>query len=251
MKQIKMNKQYGLILILLIGQLTMSTAQNVNVSRQVIGSAGTSSSSSTIQISSTIGETVIPTVAASNNSITLTQGFQQTTIDELISFQVTTTNELCIGRADGTARIDSIFNCSGPYTISWSNGASGNRVTNLTAGEYSVRVTSSDGCVQSFRFNITLENNFDCLLRFYSGITPNNDGFNDEWIIDNLELFPSNEVNIYNRVGNRVFQGRNYDNINVVWRGQNLSGADLPSGTYFYTFESGSNIENGWIELTR
>ena len=94
-------------------------------------------------------------------------------------------------------------------------------------------------------------NNLPCLLKFYSGITPNGDGLNETWIIDNIELFPSNEVIFYNRLGNKVWEGTNYDNSNVVWGGQNLSGNELPSDTYFYIFESGSNVEKGWVELTR
>ena len=90
-----------------------------------------------------------------------------------------------------------------------------------------------------------------CLLKFYSGITPNADGRNDFWIIDNIELFPSNEVIFYNRLGNKVWEGTNYDNNSVVWGGENLSGSDLPSDTYFYIFESGNDVEKGWVELTR
>ena len=35
---------------------------------------------------------------------------------------------------------------SGTYTISWSNGQSGNTITNLAAGTYSAPVTDSEGC---------------------------------------------------------------------------------------------------------
>ena len=58
---------------------------------------------------------------------------------------------------------------------------------------------------------------------------------------------------IYDRNGNRVFDATNYDNINVVWGGQNRSGGDLPSDTYFYIFSTadGGINEKGWIELTR
>jgi gliding motility-associated-like protein len=61
----------------------------------------------------------------------------------------------------------------------------------------------------------------------------------------------NNEVFIYDRNGNKVFETNNYDNDNAVWEGNNLSGGPLPSDTYFYIFTAGDIKEKGWIELTR
>jgi gliding motility-associated-like protein len=63
--------------------------------------------------------------------------------------------------------------------------------------------------------------------------TPNNDGKNDLFIIDNLYfLYPDCEVKIVNRWGNLVFESIGYLD---PWDGTLLdSGELLPTGTYFY-----------------
>ncbi|MGQ0827190.1 MAG: gliding motility-associated C-terminal domain-containing protein [Bacteroidota bacterium] len=87
-------------------------------------------------------------------------------------------------------------------------------------------------------------------LKFYSGITPNGDGENDLWEIDGITAFPENTVTIFNRWGEKVWNGNNYDNVKTVWDGKN--GADLlPDATYFYVVELDKKIYKGWVELTK
>lgn len=76
----------------------------------------------------------------------------------------------------------------------------------------------------------------------YNVLTPNGDGFNDYFYIDDVNLYPENKVIIYNRWGRKLYETTNYDNQGNVFKG--YSGADLtiggdllPTGTYFYTFE--------------
>lgn len=80
-------------------------------------------------------------------------------------------------------------------------------------------------------------------------ITPaDENGLNDFWDIENIEYFPENKIQIYNRYGNMVYQMDGYDNVNNVFTGKaNVSkginmvmGSDfLPSGTYFYVIDLG------------
>ena len=81
----------------------------------------------------------------------------------------------------------------------------------------------------------------------YNAVTPNGDGINDYFYIDDVNLYPTNKVIIYNRWGRKLYETTNYDNEGNVFKG--YSGADLtiggellPSGTYFYTFEYLYNI---------
>jgi gliding motility-associated-like protein len=81
----------------------------------------------------------------------------------------------------------------------------------------------------------------------YNAVTPNGDGINDYFYIDDVNLFPDNKVVIYNRWGRKLYETTNYDNDGNVFKG--YSGADLtiggellPTGTYFYTFEYLYNI---------
>jgi gliding motility-associated-like protein len=63
-------------------------------------------------------------------------------------------------------------------------------------------------------------------------ITPNNDGFNDFWVIECIEYFPDNEVQVYNRWGQIIYQAYGYDN---NWNGTwDKTKGDLPDGSYVY-----------------
>ena len=86
-------------------------------------------------------------------------------------------------------------------------------------------------------------------------VTPNGDGRNDFWNLDKIERFVDNEVTIVDRWGGVVFQGKGYNNSNVVWGGQNKAGGSVPTGTYFYTItvRLGDVIikRSGFLELVR
>jgi len=74
------------------------------------------------------------------------------------------------------------------------------------------------------------------------GFSPDGDGINEYWHIDNIEYYPENMVTIYNRWGDLVFQIENYDNASNVFRGEanrmtQLGADNLPSGTYFFTIQ--------------
>ncbi|MEZ5014266.1 MAG: gliding motility-associated C-terminal domain-containing protein [Chitinophagales bacterium] len=64
--------------------------------------------------------------------------------------------------------------------------------------------------------------------------TPNGDGFNDYFVITCLELYPDNELIIYNREGKIVYHAFNYHN---SWQGTwDKTGGALPADTYVYVF---------------
>jgi gliding motility-associated-like protein len=70
---------------------------------------------------------------------------------------------------------------------------------------------------------------------FPDGITPNGDGINDTWIIDNIQLFEDAIVEVYNRWGQLLFQSA--PGYPVPWDGR-YKGEDLPVGTYYYVIYS-------------
>lgn len=69
----------------------------------------------------------------------------------------------------------------------------------------------------------------------YDGFSPNEDGMNDAFTIEGVQYFPNNELQVYNRWGNRVLFTKQYKN---DWRGT-WDGRPLPDGTYFYLFDDG------------
>ncbi|MDA7501839.1 C25 family cysteine peptidase [Chitinophagales bacterium] len=66
-----------------------------------------------------------------------------------------------------------------------------------------------------------------------NAITPNNDGFNDTWVIDGLEEYPVHTIQVYNRWGQLLFESTSYSH---DWSGTN-DGVDLPHGTYYYVMD--------------
>jgi len=67
-------------------------------------------------------------------------------------------------------------------------------------------------------------------------ITPNGDGLNEALVFDILlsnpaEAFPNNELVVFNRWGDIVYQSKPYTN---NWQGTNSDGKELPHGTYYY-----------------
>lgn len=61
-------------------------------------------------------------------------------------------------------------------------------------------------------------------------LSPNGDGKNDTWIIEDIEKYPDNEVTVFDRSGRTVYHTKNYKN---TWNGT-LSGLPLSENTYYY-----------------
>ncbi|RXG20517.1 Ig-like domain-containing protein, partial [Leeuwenhoekiella aequorea] len=75
----------------------------------------------------------------------------------------------------------------------------------------------------------------------YNVMTPNGDGLNDVFMIQNITSFPNNTVQIFNRWGVEVFSTKGYDpNSDNAFRGFSdgratvRRGERLPTGTYYY-----------------
>ena len=126
-------------------------------------------------------------------------------------------------------------------------------VTDLSLGpnEFLWTVVNGD-CRDSAAVIITLDDPLNCIdpLELPTGITPNNDAKNDYYVIKGIEAFPINELLVYNRWGNLVYNQKNYDN---AWNGVNNSGDNLPDGTYYVIFRlnNGQKAINGYVDIRR
>lgn len=101
----------------------------------------------------------------------------------------------------------------------------------LESEDFVVTATDVNGCQSSDTVFVEVLPD----LEVTSGFTPNGDGANDTWIIDNIELFPSMVVHVFNRWGVEVFESQGY-NSQIAWDGT-YNGSVLPSGTYYFTIE--------------
>lgn len=97
---------------------------------------------------------------------------------------------------------------------------------------YILSVTDTNGCVNSDIVTITV------ILPIFNGIittlfTPNGDGINDTWYIQDIENYQDNEVIVFNIHGQQVYSQKNYMN---DWKGT-YNGKELPDGTYYYVLK--------------
>jgi len=105
-----------------------------------------------------------------------------------------------------------------------------NPVTNNTINvTFTVSILYGGNCLVSDTVQVLIQPE----VRITSGFSPNGDGKNDTWIIDYIEKFPSNTVEIYNRWGDQVFYSVGYFE---PFDG-NYKGQKLPVGTYYYVIK--------------
>ena len=79
---------------------------------------------------------------------------------------------------------------------------------------------------------------------------------NDYWIIDGIELYPNNKVQIFDRYNNLIYEMSGYNNKDIIWYGQTNKGLfvkEVPEGTYFYTLNlgDGGSLLSGFIILKK
>ena len=93
-------------------------------------------------------------------------------------------------------------------------------------------------------------------LKVFNEFTPNDDGDNDYFKIDCIEMYPESDFQVFNRYGALVYQKKGYQN---DWRGlANVKGVvgkgePLPTGTYFYKLKTDdlSESKTGWLFLRK
>ncbi len=141
---------------------------------------------------------------------------------------------------------------NGGGTYSWpATGASGSVLTNVDAGSYTVNYIDGLGCSISGTYSIGCVPLIPVIPTQF--ISPNNDGKNDKWIINNLYKYPDNKVTIFNRYGNVVFEAEPYNN---DWEGTYQQNGTvvgpLPAATYFYIIDTKKKSQDpfkGYIEI--
>ena len=143
-----------------------------------------------------------------------------------------------------------------PYEYLWNNGRTTRILKNMPGGMYEVTITDANNCVHVYEFEIGYQYE-DCEIRVPEGLSMNQSGFNDIWIINGLQRYPNNKVQVFNRWGTLVYEASPYQN---DWdgtpnRGRILTESDgkLPAGTYYWLIQLDPNLEplSGFIYLGR
>lgn len=109
-----------------------------------------------------------------------------------------------------------------------------------TPGIYKLIVTQ-DGCSTEESINVIAP---FCTIQ--KGISPNNDGRNDNF---DLASYNVNNLKIFNRYGTIAYNKSGYRD---EWFGQSNKGDELPDGTYFYVIDFDDlETKTGWIYISR
>jgi gliding motility-associated-like protein len=233
-------------------------------------------------ISVTIGN---PSVG-STYSWTPAAGLSSTTVAQPIATPDTTTRYILTETIGGCSSKDSVMVTVNPLPLSYTgpdqtmvggksvvlggttvngntylwtpdNGLSFDNVAQPTASPintttYTLTETNSaTGCFHSASVTVTVTRPTFEEIEFFNGFSPNNDGANDKWRIPILDFYPDNNVLIINRLGEEIWNGKNYNNGSVMWDGQNMRGMDVPDGTYFYDITYDNVEKRGWVIVKR
>ena len=189
--------------------------------------------------SDTLMVTSVGNPIANNDVFALDEGVQ-TLVGSLTDNDIKPENwEITIVEAPDLGTIDSLVNGVLYYSI-------GSGVSGETEFKYMIcSLDCPDKCDEGkVLITIPASNEF---IETPNTITPNDDGINDVFFIDQIankpaEDNPDNELIVFGRWGDVVYRAKPYNN---DWNGTNQSGQDLPEGTYYYILRL--NISEGDI----
>ena len=119
--------------------------------------------------------------------------------------------------------------------------------TPLETTTYLVSVTDSNSCTGSDEVTVTVENDYIVLAS--NVITPDGNGQNDMWFVENITAYDDSRVVVFDRWGKKLYEQTAYQN---DWVG--VSKTDiLPDGEYYYiiTFTGSEKVYKGTITLIR
>jgi gliding motility-associated-like protein len=176
----------------------------------------------------------------------ITESFTIHEPEELVITE-SVTNPSCPDEPNGAISV-TVEGGTTPYDISWSNGQSGEEITDLLAGTYTVTVTDNNLCTASK--DIDLVYSGSSCLRIPTVLTPNGDGHNDVWRIGNIEIYPNVVIDIYTRWGKHIFHSdKGYS---TPWDGR-YKGKLMPMDSYHYIINlgDGSDPITGNITIIR
>ena len=148
-----------------------------------------------------------------------------------------------------------VLTASGGTSYVWANAdgiVSGQNTAALTVRPtqnttYTVTATNASGCSDTKSISIVVTEQ-QVQVKPTNIMSPNGDGVNDKWVVENLELFPNNTVKVFDRGGRVIYSKKGYDN---SWDAT-LRGLPLSEGTYYYVIDynsDGKTLKTGYITI--
>jgi gliding motility-associated-like protein len=142
-----------------------------------------------------------------------------------------------------------VLNGSGGGTYSWAPGSTLSDPTSATTIASPVATTTYfldvtiNGCTDQDEVTVYVVQPIQVPNTF----TPNSDGTNDTWQIQNIENYPNCKVTVYDRWGQKVYNSIGYSNANA-WDGTSKTGR-LPASTYYYVIDLNSGSGNSDAQI--
>jgi gliding motility-associated-like protein len=258
-----MRKIYNVFLLLFCLLFGWQEVEAQSITRSTLSSSGRTLFNSTGILSFTFGQCPGCGTLKSDSGI-ITPGFQQTgsgeapcfsiglDVEEVIDGCNVSYNFVYTGDAD-PASVEFTWNFGSNAVPQISNDANptGVRFSDSVTVEVSLRIVGSD-CEQGATASVpVLSIPDDCGFYIEDVLSPNGDNQNDLWTIIGLEQFPNNEVSVFNRWGQEVWNKSGYLN---DWDGTNNSGEPLPVGAYYYILklnDTDSQVFSGSVTIVR
>ena len=156
--------------------------------------------------------------------------------------------------AGDNINLSSANNNGEEYTWSWSNdtiiNADGEIVVQglLSSDWFHLFVEDEQGCIGYDSIYVVVG------VKTYEYITPNNDGYNDEWLPVDIQSYPDALLRVFNRWGGLVWEANGGESLSEGqgWDGTQ-EGKELPVGTYYYIIDlnTGDEPQTGPITIIR
>ncbi|MES2276520.1 MAG: MBG domain-containing protein [Bacteroidota bacterium] len=192
--------------------------------------------------------TIIPLTIADMNNLTISDGTLSPAFDKgLFTYKAEVTN------ATERINLTPTFDPTATTRINGRQTANGSPSFDipLNVGDNTliVEVTAQDGLTKKVYTLTVYRGQSPVTIDATNILTPNGDGKNDTWVIKDIQLYPNNTVNVYDRAGRPVYEKHRYNN---EWDGT-LSGVPLAQGTYYYTIDLGPGFPKikGFITIMR
>lgn len=133
-------------------------------------------------------------------------------------------------------------------TFRWQDQSDQQTLEVSLAGTYFVEVTNLHSCTARDTIEISFQSPDLLPVSIPNTFTPNGDGENDYWVIENLELYPGHRLKLFDRQGNLIKDWEPYDN---SWNGQ-VNSINQSIGTYFFILTDNNQVlRKGSVSMIR